>query len=106
SLRGGHELPARLTAPPSLRSAADVEPEVADFSVLDWVVLPLEAQGRAPPGFGQRASVEELCPADHLRADEPTREVGVDDRRRLDGGGSRPDRPRPHLVLPDREEAG
>jgi len=33
---------------------------VADFSVLDGVVLPLEAQGRAPPGFGQRAGVEEL----------------------------------------------
>src|SRR5437899_7288207 len=85
------------------RLLGDVESEVADLAVPDDVVLALE------PELALRAEVREgpadrhqLLVAVDLGTDEPARDVGVDHPGRVLGPCPVRDRPRPHLVLPDR----
>ena len=87
-----------------LISALDVEPDVEDVAVADDVGLPFEPLVAAPGDLGVRARFDELLPVHDLAADEPARDVGVDRRRRVEGGLAAAERPRPRLLLARREE--
>src|SRR5689334_18209918 len=86
------------------RPASHVEADVQRVAVLHYVVAALDAHPAAPLGLDLRPGLEQPVPLDDLRADEPARQVGVD----APGGGlgvlAPPDRPRPRLLGPGREE--
>src|SRR4029450_4255605 len=82
----------------------DVKPDVEDVAVLHDVALPLESLKTAPGGLRVRPALDEVVPADHLAANEPTRDVGVNRLRRLERRAPAPERPCAGLVLPHREE--
>src|SRR5206468_1597565 len=81
----GRELPRRTrpaarAAPwtPTRSLARRREADVEDVTVLDGIGLPLEALQPPPRGLRMRAGLDEVRPADHLAADEATRDVAVD----------------------------
>src|SRR5207244_3220434 len=80
-------------------------PEVHHVAVLDDVVFSFDAQGALRARRRFAAVTEQLVPADHLRLDEATLEIGVDRARRLWRPGSSLDDPGAALVLADREVA-
>src|SRR5947208_10706595 len=89
---------------PDFDRQSDVESDVQDVAVLHLVGLPLEALEVAPRGFGVRSRRDEVVPADHLATNEPTRDVRVDGRRRVQRRSTPAKRPRPRLLLAGREE--
>src|SRR5947207_9658353 len=103
------ELRLQLRLRPGLRlrllpGRLDVEADVEDVSVGDDVVLPLQPLLAAAGGLGATPRLDEVAPADHLAADEPARDVGVDRRRRIERGPALRERPGPSLLLAAREE--
>src|SRR5262245_9831819 len=83
----------------------DVESEVTDLAVLDEIVLALQPQAAGLLEDVERAlGGDQLVVAVHLGADEATRDVGVDGRGGVLRPGAGRDRPRPDLVLPNREK--
>src|SRR5215472_17310164 len=85
-------------------SGSDVEADVQDVAVLDDVRLPLEPLLAVARALGVRARLDEVVPADHLAADEPPRDVGVDRRCRVERGPAAPHRPGARLLLTRGEE--
>src|SRR6266480_5314866 len=85
-------------------SQLDVEADVQHVAVLDHVVLPLEALLAPPHHLRSRTRLDEVVPADHLAADEPARDIGVDRRRGVERGLPAAQRPRARLVLGGGEE--
>ena len=81
------------------RPASDVEADVEDVAVGDDVGLALESLQAAPGRLGVRAGLQQVVRRDHLAADEPARDVGVDRRRRVERGLSVAERPRARLLL-------
>jgi hypothetical protein len=75
-LADGNSRPRRLPS--------RAEPDVEHVAVLDDVGLALQALEAALGGLRVRAGLDEVVPADHLGADEPLRDVGVDARRRVE----------------------
>src|SRR6478735_5595466 len=87
-----------------LRLLLDVEADVEDVSVGDDVVLPLEPLLAAAGGLGATPRLDEVAPRNHLAADEPPRDVGVDRRRRIERRPTLRERPGPCLLVAAREE--
>src|SRR5579872_233056 len=85
------ELNAREGGAPS--RDLDVEADVQHVAVLDDVGLPLEPLPARTCGLGVAAGGHEVVPADHLAADEPARDVGVDRRGRVERGAAAAQRP-------------
>src|SRR6266545_3614634 len=85
-------------------AASDVEADVEDVSVLDDVGLALEPLLARARRIGVRAGRDEVVPADHLAADEPARDVGMDRRGRVQRRAAATERPRPRFLLAGREE--
>src|SRR5579862_1103547 len=83
---------------------SDVEPDLQHVAVLHLVVLALHAKLARLLGRLPRAQAEQLVPPDHLGADEPALQVGVDDPRALRGLGAGAERPRPALLVARGEE--
>src|SRR2546428_7355371 len=69
---------------------SDIEQEVDDVAVLDDVLFPLDAQCALRPRRRFAAVAEQLVPADHLRPDEASLEIGVDRPGRLGCSGALP----------------
>src|SRR5215218_2352600 len=89
---------------PLRTDASDVEANVQHVAVADDVGLALQPLERALRRLRVRAGLDEVLPVDHLAADEPARDVGVD---RLGGIERRlpvAERPRARLLLAGREE--
>src|SRR3954453_3279492 len=82
----------------------DVEADVQHVPVLDQVVLPLEALLAPIHDLGPRAGLHEVIPADHLAADEPACDVGVDGRGRIERGLPSAQRPGAGVVFRGGEE--
>src|SRR5439155_19144763 len=68
------------------------------------VRLALETLLALARSLGGRAGGDEVVPAEDLGADEAARDVGVDRRRRVEGGLAAAQRPGPRLLLARREE--
>src|SRR5439155_1013789 len=62
----------------------DVEADVQHVAVLDHVGLPLEALLAPLHDLGPRACLDEVVPTDHLAADEPSCDIGVDRRHGIE----------------------
>src|SRR5579864_8788568 len=88
----------------SSQAISDVEPDLQHVAVLHLVVLALDAKLALLLGRLPRAEGEELVPADHLGADEPALQVGVDDAGALRCLGAGAERPRPALLVAGGEE--
>src|SRR5687767_10129739 len=84
----------------STTSISDVEPEVHDVAFAHHVVLALEPH--LPRFLGTLLAVarQKVRERDHLRADEATLEVGVDDAGRLRCGVAGVDRPGADFLRP------
>src|SRR5579864_3594034 len=83
----------------SSQAMSDVEPDLQHVAVLHLVVLAFNAKLARLLGRLPRAQAEELVPADHLGADEPALQVGVDHPRALGGLGAGAEGPRPALLV-------
>src|SRR5256714_678592 len=77
----------------------DVEPDVQDVAVLDLVGLAFEPLEAAFRGLRVRAGLDQVVPADDLRADETARDVGVNRGRGVEGALSPAQRPRTRVLL-------
>src|SRR5438034_2596476 len=104
--RNREELRLRLRLRPGLRLRLllEVEADVEDVSVGDDVVLSLQPLLAAAGGLGATPRLDEVAPRNHLAADEPPRDVGVDRRRRVKRGQALSERPRASLLVAAREE--
>jgi len=105
----GAENPSNPSAdravPGPLPSLPDVEPEVADLTVPDDVVLALEPQLPPRAEIGERAvDPDQIVVAVDLRPDEPPTDVGVNGARSVLSPRALRDRPRADLVLPHGEK--
>src|SRR5215216_2512076 len=78
----------------------DVKSHVQDVAILYLIRLAFEALDAAASGLGAGAGLDEVPPADHLAADEATRDVGVDRGRSVERGRAPLQRPRARLLLP------
>src|SRR5262249_37075714 len=87
-----------------LNRALNVEADVQDIAVADDVRLALERLHPAACSLGVRARVDEVAPADHLAADEPARDVGVDRPGGVERGLPVAERPGARLLLARGEE--
>src|SRR5205814_497845 len=93
-----------LATRPDRHGSLDIETDVEDVAFLDDVLLALEALQAALADLGARAGLDQVAPADHLAADEATRDVGMDLARRVERRAAAAKRPRARLGRPDREE--
>ena len=86
------------------RFDSDVEADVQHVAVADHVRLALEPLQALSRRLGVGAGGDEVVAADHLAADEPARDVGVDRPRRVERGLPVPQRPGARLLLARGEE--
>src|SRR5581483_9770093 len=84
--------------------SSDVEAHVEDVAVLDDVGLALEPLPAGARRLSVASGLDEVVPAHDLAADEASRDIGVDRRRRVDRGAAPPERPRARLLLARGEE--
>src|SRR4029079_15035226 len=73
-------------------------------AALDLVRLPLQSLLALTGRLRVRAGGDEIVPTDHLAADEPARNVGVDRRGGVEGPAPAAATPRARLLLARREE--
>src|SRR5215208_6016102 len=85
-------------------NASDVEANVQHVAVTDDVGLPLQPLERALRGLRVRARLDEVLPVDHLAADEPPRDVGMDRLGGVERRLSVAERPGARLLLAGGEE--
>ena len=93
--------------PPCFRGSggSDVEEDVEDVAVGDFVVFAVGLEEGAFLGFGFGAAVEQVVPADDLGADESAFEVAVDAAGGALGVGPGGDGPGAAFVFADGEKA-